>query len=544
MSQREPERRPFSQVSLGAGGPGGPPGAFRGGPGMGGGGPARTIGRPIEKPKDFWGTFKRLVSYLGPRKWRLTAVFLFAVLSTSFGIFSPKILGRATTEIFRASLARIAKQPDAVMNFPYIINILMTVGILYVLSASFSYVQQYIMAGVAQNTVFDMRRDIDDKLARLPLKYFDSRTHGEILSRVTNDIDNVSATLQQSMTQLITSIVSMCGVVLMMLSINPTLTLVTLVTLPMSVFVTSLIARRSQRYYLGQQRALGELNGHVEEMYTGHKVVKAFGREQDSIGRFNGVNHTLYEYGWKAQFISSMIMPLMHFIQNIGFVIVAVFGGILVTRQTIQIGDVQAFINYSRQFQMPIVQTANIANIIQSTIASAERVFEVLDEKEELPDGKDAVVLQSPEGNVEFHHVSFSYKEDTPLIQDMTLTARPGQTVAIVGPTGAGKTTLVNLVMRFYELAGGSITVDGVNITDIKRGALRKMFGMVLQDTWLFNGTIRANIAYGREGATEEEVVQAAKAARADSSSGRCPTATTRFSMKRHRTYLTGRCSF
>jgi ATP-binding cassette subfamily B protein len=372
------------------------------------------------------------------------------------------------------------------------------------------------MAGVAQNTVYDMRRDVNAKLSRLPLRFFDSRTHGEILSRVTNDVDNISSTLQQSLTQLITATVTIVGVVIMMLTISPLLTLITLITLPLSVLVTTAIAKRSQKHFAGQQKALGELNGHVEEMYTGHKIVKAFGREERSIQQFNETNERLYEYGWKAQFISGIIMPLMNFINNTGYVIVAVVGGIFVTRRTIELGDIQAFMNYSRQFTQPVVQTANIANIIQSTVASAERVFEILDETEETPDSQDAKVIESPKGDVRFENVRFGYKEEVTLFDNMSIDVRSGQTIAIVGPTGAGKTTLVNLLMRFYEVADGKITVDGVDIRDLKRGDLRTMFGMVLQDTWLFGGTMSDNIAYGREGATDEEILRAAKAARAD----------------------------
>jgi ATP-binding cassette subfamily B protein len=364
--------------------------------------------------------------------------------------------------------------------------------------------------------VYTLRKQVEDKFARLPLKFFDSRTHGEILSRAVNDMDNISSTLQQSLTQLITSLVTIVGVVVMMLSINPLLTLVVVLTFPLSLFVTTVIAKRSQTYFAQQQRALGELNGHVEEMYTGHKIVKAFGYESKSLAKFNALNEKYYNAGWRAQFVSGMIMPLMMSIGNIGYVFVSVIGGILVAQRSIAIGDVQAFLQYVRQFTQPITQLANIANIIQSTLASAERVFELLDEQEEIPEAAIAKVIEVPQGEVQFQHVKFGYKEDVPLIEDMNIDVKSGQTIAIVGPTGAGKTTLVNLLMRFYELNGGKITVDGVDITQLKRGNLRRLFGMVLQDTWLFNGTIRANIAYGREGVTEEEIIQAAKAAHAD----------------------------
>lgn len=509
MSQHSGER--FMQGAAAQGASHRPPG-FR--PrGMGGG---HGFGAPVEKAKDFRGTLKRLVKYLEPRRQSLLVVMLFAMLSTAFTILSPKILGKATTKLFESIMARMMHVPGAAIDFTYIANVLLTVAGLYVFSAAFSYTQQYIMAGVAQKTVFDMRRDVDSKLSRLPLSFFDSRIHGDILSRVTNDIDNVSLTLQQSLTQLITGVVTLVGVIVMMLTISPTLTLVTLVTLPMSIIVTAAITRRSQKYFAGQQRTLGELNGHVEEMYTGHKIVKAFGREQVSIRQFNEVNERLYDNAWRAQFVSGIIMPLIDFVSNIGYVIVCVIGGIFVTQRTMALGDIQAFINYSRQFTQPIVQTANIVNIIQSTVASAERVFEILDEPEENPDPQDAVTIRNPCGEVEFQNVKFGYKPGALLIEDMNIDVKQGQTIAIVGPTGAGKTTLVNLLMRFYEIGAGRITVDGADIRDMRRGDLRTMFGMVLQDAWLFSGTIRENIAYGHEGATERDIIRAARAAHAD----------------------------
>lgn len=480
------------------------------------GGPMGPMGRPTEKAKDFKGTFKRLLGYLTPYKFRLLAVLLFAVLSTVFSIVSPKIMGKATTKLFADLMLKLKHVPGAAVDFNYILNILLILAGLYIVSAFFMYVQQYIMASVAQNTVCDMRTDVNMKLARLPLKFFDARTHGDILSRVTNDIDNIATTLQQSLTQLITSIVTLLGVLIMMLTISPWLTLIFAAVLPLSALVTKAAASRSQKYFAGQQKALGELNGHVEEMYTGHQIVKAFGHEGESIDKFNDINERLYDVGWKAQFISGIIMPLLTFINNIGYVLVSVVGGIFVSHGTITIGNLQAFIQYSRQFTQPIVQTANIINIIQSTLASAERVFEILDEAEEIPDSDEAKVIEFPQGDVEFKSVKFGYTEDVPLIENMNIDVKQGQTIAIVGPTGAGKTTLVNLLMRFYEIDGGKITVDGIDIRDVKRGALRSIFGMVLQDTWLFNGTIRDNIAYGRAGATEEEIIQAARAAHAD----------------------------
>ncbi|WP_054024107.1 ABC transporter ATP-binding protein [Bacillus sp. FJAT-28004] len=506
MSDRRHDKKPSGT----GGGPGfGPPG--RGPMGPGGGGPMGGLGMQVQKAKDFKGTLRRLLTYLRPQRMKLIVVIIMAVLSTIFSIVSPKLMGNATTEIFEGITG-------GGVNFDAIMRIVLVLLGLYLLSSFFAYVQQYVMAGVAQKTVYDLRNEVNTKLARLPLSFFDSRTHGEILSRTVNDVDNISNTLQQSLTQLITSIVTLIGVIIMMLTISPLLTVILLLTLPLSFFVIKAIASRSQGYFKSQQAELGQLNGHVEEMYTGHKIIKAFGHERKSVAEFDAINDRLYHSGRKAQFISGVMMPLMSFINNIGYVLISVVGGILVTRQAIKIGDIQAFIQYARQFSQPLTQTANIANIIQSTIASAERVFELLDEQEESaePSGKDAAVIAAPQGNVRFEHVKFGYKEDVVLIGDMNIDVKQGQMVAIVGPTGAGKTTLVNLLMRFYEINEGSITVDGVNITQLRRGDLRMLFGMVLQDTWLFNGSIRDNIAYGREGATEAEIVDAAQAAHAD----------------------------
>lgn len=500
MSQEQSKRSSGRGPGHPAGIPGGPHGA----------------GRVVEKAKDFKGTLKRLIQYLKPHKYQLLSVLFMAIISTVFSIFSPKVMGEATTKLFEGIVAKAKGVPGASIDFQYIWHIILILLGLYILSAVFSYFQQYLMAGVAQKTVFDLRSDVNDKLNRLPLKYYDARTHGEILSRVTNDVDNISSTLQQSLTQLITAVLTIIGVLAMMLSISPLLTLIAVLTLPVSVLAITSIAKRSQKQFVRQQKELGALNGHVEEMYTGHQIVKVFGREQQSLEQFDDINGQLYDASWRAQFISGIIMPIMSFIGNIGYVLVAVVGGILVTKKSIEIGDVQAFIQYVRQFTQPITQTANIANIIQSTVASAERVFEILDEEEEKVEVTNPVVLTEAKGNVAFEHVKFGYDANQPLIQDMNVNVSPGQTIAIVGPTGAGKTTLINLLMRFYEVTDGAITVDGVNITDMKRGDLRSLFGMVLQDTWLFNGTIRENIAYGRDGATEEEIVQAAKTAHAD----------------------------
>jgi ATP-binding cassette subfamily B multidrug efflux pump len=507
------------------------PGGMGGGPmGRGGWG---GMGRPVEKPKDFWGTFKRLMGYFAPQKFRLSIVLIAAIIGMVFNIVGPKILGLATTRLFDDLIAKyqalgknayIAQHPNLPLHpvpvpgidFGYIGTVLLLLLGLYVVSSVFTFIQQYVMAGVAQRTVYQLRKEVDEKLSRLPLKYFDGRTHGEILSRAVNDMDNISTTLQQNVTQLIMSAVQLIGVLVMMLTISWQLSLITLVTLPLSMVVVTSVAKRSQNYFRKQQRSLGELNGHIEEMYTGHKIVKAFGHEAKAIAEFDRLNEKLYDAGWKAQFVSGIIMPLMRFVGNIGYVFVAVVGGIMVTQRSISIGDVQAFIQYAQQFTQPITMLANIANVIQSTMASAERIFELLDEEEQVPEAADPVVIEHPQGAVEFQHVQFGYSPDNILMKDMNINVKPGQMIAIVGPTGAGKTTLVNLLMRFYEVNGGQILIDGVDITQLRRGDLRRTFGMVLQDTWLFHGTIRDNIAYGRDGATEEEIVRAARAAYAD----------------------------
>ncbi len=486
------------------------------GPARGPGGGPQAAQMIVEKPKDFKGTSLRLLQYINRRKIQLIIVFIMSILSTVFMILSPKIVGRAITQLFKGVMMKIQGVPGAAINFIAIRDTLLLLVGLYLMSAVFSYIQQYIMASVAQNTSRDLRKEIDDKLTRLPLSYFDSHTHGDILSRVTNDMDNISNTLQQSITQLITAVVTIVGVVIMMLTISPMMTIITFVTLPVMFFITKPIIKRSQIFFKDQQDQLGSLNGHVEEMYTGHVVVKAFGQEKKSIEEFEEINEKLYVAGWKALFISGIIMPLMNFINNIGYVLICVVGGIFATRGIINVGDIQAFLQYSRLFTQPINQLANIASIFQSTIASAERVFEILDEKEEVKESDQGIVIDDLKGNVEFQNVYFGYTEDKILINNMNIKVEPGQTVAIVGPTGAGKTTLINLLMRFYEVNKGRILIDGIDINDLKRECLRSLFGMVLQDTWLFNGTIRDNIAYGREGATEEEVVAAAKAAYAD----------------------------
>lgn len=485
-------------------------------PRIGVGGGHHGFGRPVEKAKDFRGTLRRLVRYVRPHYKQMMVVFVMAILSTAANLASPKIMGKAITKLFAGAMEKLQGVPGATIDFAYVGRILIILAGLYLFSALFSYLQQIMMASVAQKTVYNLRRDVNAKLGRLPLKFFDSHTHGEILSRVTNDVDNISSTLQQSIIQMLTSVVTLIGVVVMMLTISWQLTLFTLITIPLYVIVTGLVASRSQKYFAAQQRSLGELNGHVEEMYAGHRVIKAFGREQASVAKFKEINEQLFGAAWRAQFISGVIMPLMNMVNNLGYVLISVVGGIFVTKQTLELGDVQAFIQYARQFTQPIMQTANIANVLQSTVASAERVFELLDEGEEVPDKEPPVIIEQPQGKVVFQGVKFGYSPDKPLITDMNIDVQAGQSIAIVGPTGAGKTTLVNLLMRFYEIDGGKVTIDGQDIRDLRRGDLRSLFGMVLQDTWLFNGTIRDNIAYGRPGATEEEIVQAAKAAHAD----------------------------
>jgi ATP-binding cassette subfamily B multidrug efflux pump len=506
-----------------------------GGRGPFGGGP--PMARPAEKARDFRGTLKRLIAYLRSERSRFIGVFLLAIASMLFSIVGPKIMGKATTRLGEGILARytyfirletaiqqhkpvtvinkLRKQPIPLFDLGYIGKILVVMVGLYVISALFRFIMAYIMASVSQNTVYQRRNDVKQKLDRLPLKYFDQRTHGEILSRVTNDMDTIATTLQQSLTQLITSFMMVIGILIMMLSISPVMTLIAVVTLPTSMVITTIIAKNSQKFFAQQQKCLGELNGHVEEMYSGHKIVKVFGHEEDSLRKFQEINEKLFHVGWKAQFMSGIIFPALAFVNNIGYVLVCVVGGILVAKRKIEIGDIQAFIQYMRQFTQPIIQLANIANVLQSTVAAAERVFEILDETEQVPDREAAQRIQSPKGEVRFEHVQFGYKEDALLMADVNIEVQPGHTIAIVGPTGAGKTTLVNLLMRFYDIQGGRITVDGVDIRDMQRGDLRRMFGMVLQDTWLFNGTIRDNIAYGREGATEADIIRAAQAAHA-----------------------------
>jgi len=469
----------------------------------------------VEKPKDFKGTVKRLGGYLRPHKWKLTIVVAAVIAGNVFSVLAPKIMGQATTILFDGMVNRLQGVGTGV-DFAAIGRILLMLGATYAFSTVFGYIQQITMVNVTQQTVYRLREDISAKLGRLPLRFYDYNAHGDTLSRVINDVDMVSQSLQQSVLQVITSIISMVGVTIMMLTISPILTLFTLIMVPLSAGISIFVAKRSQKYFVRQQTIIGELNGQVEEAFTGHRIVKAYGLEQQMKETFRHVNDELYENGWKAQFVSGMMMPLIRFVGNLGYVIIAVAGGLLVARGTLVIGNVQAFMQYSRQFGMPITELASIANLLQSAVAAAERVFELLDEEEEPADAPDALTLSNPRGDIKLRDVSFGYHPDQVVIKNLNLEVRPGQLIAIVGPTGAGKTTLVNLLMRFYDVNSGAIFFDGHDIREIKRGNLRTMFGMVLQDTWLFEGTIKENIAYGRPGATDEEVEQAAKAAYVD----------------------------
>jgi len=478
--------------------------------------PMGGLGVPTQKAKNFKGTVARLLGYLRPHRPALIVVIVAGAIGTVFMVLGPKILGLATTKIFEGFVARASGAPGAGIDFAYVGRLLLWLIGLYLVGNAFQYLMQFMMAGIAQRTVYVLRQEVEAKFDRLPLKFFDSRTRGEVMSRAVNDLDSISGTLQQNLTQLLTSILTLIGVITMMLTISWILTVVVVLTLPLSITIVARIAKRSQKFFMQQQMALGALNGHVAEMYGGHTIVTAFGHERTSVQTFDALNEKYYEGAWRAQFVSGIIMPTMMFVGNLGFVLVAVIGGVLVTRRAITIGDVQAFIQYSRQFTMPITQLSGIANMIQLTVVAAERVFELLDEPEEAPDAVDAKVIEQPRGRVQFDAISFRYKDDVPLIDDLSLEIVPGQKVAIVGPTGAGKTTLVNLLMRFYDVDRGAIRVDGVDIREMTRGGLRHVFGMVLQDTWLFSGTIRENIAYGRTGASNDDIVHAARAAQAD----------------------------
>ncbi len=471
-------------------------------------------GVPTEKSKDFSGSTRRLLSHLAPERAGVIAVLFLAVAGVTLSVLGPKVLGHATDVLFKGILAKF--RGTGGIDFGDIHRVLLAAAALYVASAAFQWFQALLLAGVVQRTMMRMRAEVEDKLNRLPLSYVDRQPRGDLLSRVTNDIDNISQSLQQTLSQLLTSLLSLIGVLIMMIVISPLLALVALVTIPASIFLMRTMAGRSKKKFIAQWAHTGALNAQVEEAFTGHQLVKVFGRQQDTEERFASKNDELFEAGFGAQFISGIIQPLMMFLGNLNYVVIAVVGGIRVASGNLSLGDVQAFIQYSRQFTMPLTQLASMFNVFQSGVASAERVFELLDAPEQEPDVDDAVSTVEVSGRVEFDHVSFSYDPANPLIQDLSLVVEPGQTVAIVGPTGAGKTTLVNLIMRFYELDEGRITLDGRDISKIPRSQLRSEIGMVLQDTWLFGGTIRDNIAYGNLDATEEQIRAAAKATYVD----------------------------
>jgi ATP-binding cassette subfamily B protein len=468
-----------------------------------------------EKPRDFKGTLSKLIQYLGSYRIAIVIVMLFAVGSTIFTIFGPKILGQATTKLFEGVLGQISGT-GAGIDFDFIGRIILTTLGLYLASALFSYIQGWIMSGISMDITYRFREDIAEKINRMPFSYFDGTTHGEVLSRITNDVDTVSQTLNQSLTQIITSVVSVIGVLIMMLSISWQMTLIALLVIPLSMVVVALIVSQSQKYFKQQQDYLGHINGHVEEMFGGHLVMKAFNGEARSIQQFDGLNDVLYGSAWKSQFLSGLMMPIMNFVGNLGYVGIAILGGYLATQNAITVGDIQAFIQYVRSFTQPITQIANISNVLQQTIAAAERVFEFLGEKEEIPEVDDPVQVEKVEGHVVFQNVQFGYNPDEIVIKDFSADIMPGQKIALVGPTGAGKTTMVKLLMRFYDVNSGAILVDGHNVKDYKREDLRCMFGMVLQDTWLYNDTIMENIRYGWPGASDEDVIAAAKAAHVD----------------------------
>ena len=492
-SQPTQQRRPV-------GGPfGGPPGMLRGG----------------EKAVNFKGTMAKLIKYLRVYRWQLITVILFAIASTVFMIVGPKILGKATTKLFEGIVAKFSGTGSGV-DFVYIGNILLMLGGLYLLSAVFSYIQGWIMTSVSMKVTYQFRKDIAEKINRIPLRYFDSTNQGEVLSRVTNDVDTVSQTLNQGMTQIITSVTTVLGVLVMMFSISWMMTLVALVILPISALLIMIVVKRSQKYFKRQQDYLGHVNGHIEEMFGGHVVMKAFNGEERSIQKFNGLNGTLFDSAWKSQFFSGLMMPMMNFVGNLGYVAMAIMGGWLAIRGTITVGDIQAFIQYVRSFTQPIAQIANISNVLQQTAAAAERVFEFLAVPEEAAETANPVQLDKVQGHVEFKNVHFGYNPEKIIINDFCADIKPGQKVAIVGPTGAGKTTMVKLLMRFYDVISGSIKVDGHDIREFNRRDLRDKFGMVLQDAWLYNGTIMENIRYGRLDASDEEVYRAAKAANVD----------------------------
>ena len=476
-------------------------------------GPGPMVGG--EKARNFKGTMKKLIKYLSVYKLSMFAVLIFAIASSVFNIVGPKVLGKVTTKLFEGVMAKIAGTGN--VDFDYIGKVIIILAGLYLISALFSYIQGFIMSNVSMKVSYNFRKNISEKINRMPLKYFDSTSHGEVLSRVTNDVDTLSQTLNQSLGQIITSVTTVVGVLIMMLTISWQLTLVSMLMIPLSMGLIMVIVKNSQKFFKQQQDYLGNVNGHVEEMYGGHIVMKAFNGEKQSVEKFDKMNNKLFGVAWKSQFLTSIMMPLMNFVGNLGYVAVCILGGYLAAKKTIEVGDIQAFIQYVRQFTQPLSQLANISNILQQTAASAERVFEFLEEEEEVQETSRPITHTDVKGHVEFKDVHFGYNADKTIINDFSASIKPGQKVAIVGPTGAGKTTMIKLLMRFYDINQGKIEIDGYDIKDFTRNHLRSMFGMVLQDTWLYNTSIMENIRYGRLDATDEEVIAAAKAAHADS---------------------------
>ena len=485
----------------------------RRGPGRGPMGHGRGM-MPGEKAKDFKGTMKKLMAYLGKYTYAIIAVFIFAIGSVAFSVIGPKVLGKATTEIFNGLIGKISGGDG--INFDRIKIILLTLVGLYLVSAILSFIQGFIMSGISQKLAYNLRDELSKKINRLPMSYFDKTTNGEVLSRFTNDIDTLAQSLNQSLTQIITAVTTLVGVFIMMLTISGVMTVAALVIIPIGMFVISMIIKRSQKFFAQQQAFLGNVNGQVEELYGGHLVVQAFNGQEDAIEKFDVTNEKLYQSAWKSQFLSGLMQPLMSFVGNLGYVLISILGGFLVIKNSIEVGDIQSFIQYVRQFNQPLNQIAQISNQLQATAASAERIFAFLAEEEEPVTENDSVKVTRHDGEVIFDHVRFGYDENKVIIKDFNAKVKPGQKIAIVGPTGAGKTTIIKLLMRFYDVNSGAIYVDGKNIKDYNRQELRSHFGMVLQDTWLFSGSIKDNIKYGKLDATDEQVKQAAKAAHVD----------------------------
>ncbi|AIF52978.1 ABC transporter ATP-binding protein [Pelosinus sp. UFO1] len=459
-----------------------------------------------EKAKNFSSSAKRLIGYLSKFKRQFIMVLIMVILSTAFTVTAPEILGKVTTALYHGV-------STGVFDWSYILRILKLLALIYVLSQVFQFVQNFFMAEITARTIYNLRNDIDQKINKLPLKYLDSKSHGEILSRVTNDIETINSTMQHSLNQILTSLATVLGILMMMFSINIWMSLIAIVVIPLSLLTSAGVIKGSQKYFGRQQAAIGEINGHIEEMYTGHNIIKTFNYEEKSKERFSDINNKIYENAWRAEFFSGTMMPMVSFFGNVGYALIAVVGCILVIQGKIQVGQIQSFTQYTKQFMQPLSTISNLAGTLQSTIAAAERVFAILDEEEELPDNLNATLNNNIQGNVSIENISFGYSKDQTLIRNLTIDVKSGQTVAVVGPTGAGKTTLINLLMRFYDVDSGSIKVDGVDIRDMRRDDLYTIFGMVLQDTWLFHGTVEENLVYGKEGATHEEVVDAVKTA-------------------------------